>query len=127
MYQGRVTHWACNMRSAQIRVHFCMSEVVAGMQALRLLGRVAQLLREVEPIVESYAHWGLLDGHRYRLRLHLKRPHVAHRAARFWAWVAALVLRQIAVHFRNVVDGNASLTKRVRHGRSAVIGKLVEV
>jgi hypothetical protein len=33
---------------------------------------------------------------RAQLRLHLKRPHVAHRAARLRSWLAALVLGHLA-------------------------------
>ncbi len=52
-----------------------------------------------------------------RLRLHLKRRHVAHRAAA--AWLAALVFLQFTCNRGNHVDGHATITKRVRLSRFA--------
>ena len=46
------------------------------------------------------------SAQRLRLRLHLKRPHVAHRIA----WEAALVGIDFAVRFWDLVDGDAAFT-----------------
>jgi hypothetical protein len=82
---------------------------------------------------------------RTRLRLHLKRPDVAHRvvwfsalrfrivglpfectdvaciAARFRTWLAALVGVYCAVRVSNPVDGDAARQQCVRLSRSAVV------
>ncbi len=64
-----------------------------------------------------------------RLRLHLKRSHVAHRVAGFTALVGRqrLAVRIDAVHCWNHVDGNAARAKRVRFGQSTVVGKLSQL
>ena len=69
-----------------------------------------------------------------RLRLHLKRPHVAplRVCCARWTWEATLVLGHLAVLCRNLVDGSAAFTEAavaglVRHGEPAVSGKLSEV
>ncbi len=50
------------------------------------------------------------------LRLHLKRPHVAHRVASFAALVGRqrFAFRIDAVHRRDWVDGDAARQQRVR-------------
>ena len=68
-----------------------------------------------------------------RLRLQLKRTHVAHGAARLRSRLHTLVGRQRravrinTIHRRNVVDSDAARAERVRRGRVAVVGKLSEV
>jgi hypothetical protein len=61
------------------------------------------------------------------LWLPLNRTHVAHRAARLWAWLTTLVGSHSAIKCGNVVNGDAASAKRMGHRRSVVIGKLSEV
>ncbi len=61
------------------------------------------------------------SGDRDRLRLPLKRSHVAHRAARLRSWFAALVGVYFALGFRNHADGDATGQKGVGKRWSAVV------
>ena len=62
-----------------------------GAKCDRLLAQAAPVPRRVAGLdVDQHVALGA-QGVRTRLRLHLKRPDVAHRAARLWAWVTALV------------------------------------
>ena len=49
-----------------------------------------------KPTPERQSHLTFAAVLRAALRLHLERPDVAHRAARLWTWLAALVLGHLA-------------------------------